>query len=82
MATEKKNAGDSESTTASVSVRSRQLSELLARHKGERHAIALQDYPDPDAMSSGLKSMWIYSTKVESPIRRIWLFCSYWKFLS
>lgn len=38
----------------SLSGRSRQLAELLERHRGERHAIVLQDYPDPDAMSSGL----------------------------
>jgi nanoRNase/pAp phosphatase (c-di-AMP/oligoRNAs hydrolase) len=37
-----------------VSIRARQLGELLDHHKGERHAIVLQDYPDPDAMSSGL----------------------------
>ncbi len=34
--------------------RARKLAELLDRHRGERHAIVLQDYPDPDAMSSGL----------------------------
>lgn len=28
------------------------LAELLERHRGERHAIVLQDYPDPDAISS------------------------------
>ncbi len=40
--------------TALVSGRARELAELLERHRGERHAIVLQDYPDPDAMSSGL----------------------------
>ena len=34
--------------------RARDLAGLLERHRGERHAIVLQDYPDPDAMSSGL----------------------------
>ncbi len=37
-----------------ISCRARQLSDLLEAHKGEHHAIVLQDYPDPDAMSSGL----------------------------
>lgn len=37
-----------------ISGRAKQLAELLERHRGERHAIVLQDYPDPDAMSSGL----------------------------
>ena len=54
MATEPKTSEDDGSSESSIPARSRQLSELLARHKGERHAIALQDYPDPDAMSSGL----------------------------
>ncbi len=34
--------------------RAQDLATLLERHRGERHAIVLQDYPDPDAMSSGL----------------------------
>ena len=25
---------------------------LLEKHRGERHAIVMQDYPDPDAISS------------------------------
>jgi nanoRNase/pAp phosphatase (c-di-AMP/oligoRNAs hydrolase) len=54
MVTEQKNTEETDNATDSISVRSRQLMELLARHRGERHAIALQDYPDPDAMSSGL----------------------------
>jgi nanoRNase/pAp phosphatase (c-di-AMP/oligoRNAs hydrolase) len=54
MATEQKKTEETGNSTDSISARSRQFMELLARHKGERHAIALQDYPDPDAMSSGL----------------------------
>src|SRR4029079_8886318 len=27
---------------------------LLEQHRGERHVIALQDYPDPDAISAAL----------------------------
>lgn len=30
-----------------------ELSALLAQHKGERHAVILQDFPDPDAISCG-----------------------------
>ena len=32
--------------------KSEELAALLEKHKGERHAIVLQDYPDPDAISS------------------------------
>src|SRR5215813_9705408 len=31
---------------------SAELSALLENHRGERHAIVMQDYPDPDAISS------------------------------
>lgn len=34
--------------------RARAFAQFLARHRGEVHLIALQDYPDPDAISSGL----------------------------
>lgn len=30
------------------------LMEILERHRGEKHIIVLQDYPDPDAISSAL----------------------------
>ena len=30
-----------------------QLAEVLERHRGERHVVVLQDYPDPDAIASG-----------------------------
>ena len=29
-----------------------ELAALLEEHRGERHAIVMQDYPDPDAISS------------------------------
>lgn len=29
------------------------IAAVLERHRGERHAIVLQDYPDPDAIASG-----------------------------
>jgi nanoRNase/pAp phosphatase (c-di-AMP/oligoRNAs hydrolase) len=54
MATEHLNSENAGTDEKPVSIRARQLAELLERHKGERHAIVLQDYPDPDAMSSGL----------------------------
>ena len=34
--------------------RAREFAAFLARHKGERHLAALQDFPDPDAISSAL----------------------------
>ncbi|HET9441482.1 MAG TPA: hypothetical protein VFO52_15000 [Longimicrobiales bacterium] len=35
-------------------LRARAFAQFLARHKGERHLAALQDFPDPDAISSAL----------------------------
>ena len=35
-------------------IRAEELGRLLERHRGERHIVALQDYPDPDAMSAAL----------------------------
>jgi nanoRNase/pAp phosphatase (c-di-AMP/oligoRNAs hydrolase) len=37
-----------------VSEKSRELFEKLSRHSGERMLVILQDYPDPDALSSGM----------------------------
>jgi nanoRNase/pAp phosphatase (c-di-AMP/oligoRNAs hydrolase) len=54
MATEQQGIDGGFDEMESITFRTRQLSELLERHRGERHAIVLQDYPDPDAMSSGL----------------------------
>lgn len=34
--------------------RARELASLLERHRGERHLVAIQDFPDPDAISSAL----------------------------
>ncbi|MDX1599990.1 MAG: bifunctional oligoribonuclease/PAP phosphatase NrnA [Anaerolineales bacterium] len=42
------NAGPSEKERADA------LADLLAEHGGERHAVILQEYPDPDAISSAL----------------------------
>jgi nanoRNase/pAp phosphatase (c-di-AMP/oligoRNAs hydrolase) len=52
MATEQQNLENDRSVNASRPAR--QFWEFLEHHKGERHAVVLQDYPDPDAMSSGL----------------------------
>jgi nanoRNase/pAp phosphatase (c-di-AMP/oligoRNAs hydrolase) len=35
-------------------LRARAFAQFLARHKGERHITVLQDFPDPDAISSAL----------------------------
>jgi nanoRNase/pAp phosphatase (c-di-AMP/oligoRNAs hydrolase) len=35
-------------------LRARAFAQFLARHKGERHLAALQDFPDPDAISAAL----------------------------
>ena len=34
--------------------RAQAFADFLAKHKGERHIAALQDFPDPDAISSAL----------------------------
>ena len=34
--------------------RAQAFAAFLTRHKGERHLAALQDFPDPDAISSAL----------------------------
>jgi nanoRNase/pAp phosphatase (c-di-AMP/oligoRNAs hydrolase) len=34
--------------------RARSFAAFLERHRGEAHAVALQDYPDPDAISSAM----------------------------
>jgi nanoRNase/pAp phosphatase (c-di-AMP/oligoRNAs hydrolase) len=35
-------------------VRAAALADLLAAREGERHVVAIQDFPDPDAISSGM----------------------------
>jgi nanoRNase/pAp phosphatase (c-di-AMP/oligoRNAs hydrolase) len=63
MATEHQNLDNTGGETTPGSTRSRQLADILERHRGERHAIVLQDYPDPDAMSSGLAHRMICARK-------------------
>jgi nanoRNase/pAp phosphatase (c-di-AMP/oligoRNAs hydrolase) len=40
--------------SAGAADRVARLSALLDQHRGERHVVALQDYPDPDAISAAL----------------------------
>ncbi|HEX9680167.1 MAG TPA: hypothetical protein VGA32_01840, partial [Anaerolineales bacterium] len=35
-----------------VAAQSRALAEVLGKHRGERHILVLQEYPDPDAIAS------------------------------
>ncbi|HEX9795732.1 MAG TPA: bifunctional oligoribonuclease/PAP phosphatase NrnA [Anaerolineales bacterium] len=37
----------------------RGLATLLEQHRGQRHLIVLQEYPDPDAISSAMAHRWI-----------------------
>jgi nanoRNase/pAp phosphatase (c-di-AMP/oligoRNAs hydrolase) len=47
----------------------RAFAEFLRRHRGERHIVTLQDYPDPDAISSGLAYRLLAATQgIESDI--------------
>ncbi|MEO5339289.1 MAG: bifunctional oligoribonuclease/PAP phosphatase NrnA [Magnetococcus sp. MYC-9] len=48
-----KNESDVPRTAGDESRKSSQLTELLKGREGERHAIVLQDFPDPDAISCG-----------------------------
>src|ERR1051326_7413032 len=41
--------------------KSAELAALLDSHKGERHIIALQNFPDPDAISSAIAHQMISS---------------------
>lgn len=43
-----------EKACISGSVYSKKLRNFLENHRDERHVVVLQDYPDPDAISSGL----------------------------
>jgi nanoRNase/pAp phosphatase (c-di-AMP/oligoRNAs hydrolase) len=48
-------AAEAEPETAGAVVDpARELRELLLTRRGERHAVAIQDFPDPDAISSAL----------------------------
>jgi nanoRNase/pAp phosphatase (c-di-AMP/oligoRNAs hydrolase) len=54
MSRERKPLADVSSKTGEVRPMSKaaELAALLEKHRGERHAIVMQDYPDPDAISS------------------------------
>jgi len=54
MSRERKPLADVSGKTGDVRPMSRaaELAALLEKHRGERHAIVMQDYPDPDALSS------------------------------
>lgn len=55
MSTDRKPLAEAGSKKAAMHPpsKSAELEELFERHRGERHAIVMQDYPDPDAISSG-----------------------------
>ena len=55
MPVETKNSfisGEENITRTDVKTKSSELSDFIEAHRGERQAIVLQDYPDPDAISS------------------------------
>jgi nanoRNase/pAp phosphatase (c-di-AMP/oligoRNAs hydrolase) len=54
MSRERKHLADASSQSADVRMMSKaaELAALLELHRGEKHAIVMQDYPDPDAISS------------------------------
>jgi nanoRNase/pAp phosphatase (c-di-AMP/oligoRNAs hydrolase) len=54
MSGERKHLADASSQSADVRMMSKaaELAALLELHRGEKHAIVMQDYPDPDAISS------------------------------
>jgi nanoRNase/pAp phosphatase (c-di-AMP/oligoRNAs hydrolase) len=43
-----------ETRLAESSARAAELARLLSARRGERHLVALQDFPDPDALSGGM----------------------------
>ena len=47
-------AGDLAPSNGDSAVRAAELRDLLASRRGERHIVAIQDFPDPDAISSAL----------------------------
>ncbi len=47
-------SGKEELHTAGDTSPAKELAELLRSRSGERHVVAIQDYPDPDAISSAL----------------------------
>ncbi len=54
MSRELKPVGEAKGKSGDVRMMSKsaEMSVLLEKHRGEKHAIVLQDYPDPDALSS------------------------------
>src|SRR5689334_2109293 len=42
------------SKTSEMVPKSAELANLLSSHRGERHIIAIQNFPDPDAISSAI----------------------------
>ncbi len=52
MSTERRPLKDVTPAGARPPKRTDELASLLNEHQGERHAIVMQDYPDPDAISS------------------------------
>lgn len=54
MSRELKPVGEIKGKSGDVRMMSKsaEMAALLEKHRGERHAIVLQDYPDPDALSS------------------------------
>ncbi|MEM6447264.1 MAG: bifunctional oligoribonuclease/PAP phosphatase NrnA [Cyanobacteria bacterium J06642_2] len=60
-----RNSNGSNGGTKAPALRERmpaQLCNILERHRGDRHLIVLQDFPDPDALSSA----WAYSLICEA----------------
>lgn len=54
MSRERKHLADASAQSGEVRMMSKsaELAALLEEHSGEKHAIVMQDYPDPDAISS------------------------------
>lgn len=54
MSRERKHLADASAQSGDVRMMSKaaELAALLELHRGEKHAIVMQDYPDPDAISS------------------------------
>ncbi len=50
---DKAHSDDSQAVQAEGTDKSAQLRKMLEAHRGERHVVVLQDYPDPDAIAAG-----------------------------
>ncbi|HBY92468.1 MAG: bifunctional oligoribonuclease/PAP phosphatase NrnA [Ardenticatenaceae bacterium] len=53
MAETKVSPGQTSPNGQSTPIELPPIAQVLERHRGERHAVILQDYPDPDAIASG-----------------------------